>query len=402
VHTASDVNVGNETRSAQASPGRAIRDGSFEVDVISSADGLRSIAVEWRSLERLTNATAVFQSHAQLSIWARHFIPREGSHVRLHVAVVRRQGRPVLILPLVITGLPVFRVARMAGDPIAQYSEILLDPALADREAFAAALRSVKSAGADVLVVRRVRNDSPLLGLAPTHLKAPINRQVAPFANLSPFAGHTAFLESLPKKMRRGLTNRKNHLERAGDSRFEILFGGPEARAAVANAIDLKRKWLIQRGALSGAFADPATRNCLLDLAGSTGSGAVVHRLLINGEPAAFRFGFEHAAQHFSYMSAYDDQFANISPGRLLLNFCISSLWERGIEKFDMLAPAGGHKSEWCRDEVGVADYSIPLSASGRLYAELYQERIRPALARAWHGMPAPLRSLAAALLIQI
>jgi CelD/BcsL family acetyltransferase involved in cellulose biosynthesis len=159
---------------------------------------------------------------------------------------------------------------------------------------------------------------------------------------------------------------------------------------------------MVQHGALSSAFADPATRECLLDLAGNAASGAVVLRLLVNGEPAAFRFGFEHSGTHFAYMSAYDERFADVSPGKLLMEFCVSGFKERGMERLDMLAPAGQHKSEWCHEETGVGDYSLPLTGAGRLYADLYQARLRPALSKVWHSLPTTLRSLATALFVRI
>ena len=394
---AAEIAVGEPT-----APQRAIRDSGFDVEVIRAAAALDAVAAEWQALERLTHASAVFQSHAQLRIWARHFIPSEGGHIRLHVAIVRKNGRPVLILPLVISGSPLLRVARMAGDPIAQYSEILVDPALATHGAFDAALRSAKAAGADVIVLRRLRDDSPLLELARPYLRPPIERQFAPFADLSGLTDHAAFLQSLSKNVRRALRNRQKHLHSAGKNIFELLPAGKEARAAIAEAFDLKRKWLIQRGALSSAFADPATRECLLDLAGNAASGAVVLRLLVNGELAAFRLGFEHGGTHFAYLSAYDERFADVSPGKLLMEFCVSGFRERGMKRLDMLAPAGQHKSDWCREETGVGDYSLPLTGIGRLYADLYQARLRPALSRAWHSMPTTLRSLVTALFVRI
>ena len=67
-----------------------------------------------------------------------------------------------------------------------------------------------------------------------------------------------------------------------------------------------------------------------------------------------------------------------------------------------MLPPAGRHKGEWCTLETGAADYTLPLSRTGHAYAEIYQERVRPALKRGFEMMPAPLRSLATALFIRL
>jgi CelD/BcsL family acetyltransferase involved in cellulose biosynthesis len=202
--------------------------------------------------------------------------------------------------------------------------------------------------------------------------------------------------------MRKGLRHRRNRLDKAGDMNFEILSSGRQAREALAHALALKRRWLIQRGEISTAFLDPATRDCLLGFAEEPGTGSVLMRLMINGEPAALRFGFETGGAHFSFMSAYDSRFAHLSPGKMLMDFCVSGFWERGIKRLDMLPPAARHKTDWCPFETEVADYTLPLSARGRAYAKVYQERMRPALKGAWYHLPSTVRSLAAALLVGI
>ena len=398
---------------ADVSPDRALRPEAatvvpeiargpgFNVEVVDSLAALDRIAPEWLALEALSPAASVFQSFAHVRLWARHFIGTRRGSV-LHIAVVREAGRPVLILPAAVSGPAALRIARIAGDPIAQYSEVLLDPARAPRGAFEAGLASLQDAGTDAIVFRRMRDNSHLLRLAAPHLRPAIARAVAPFADLSTFPDFEAFRNSLSRKLRRGLRNRRSHLEKAGEHRFEILSGGPEARAAVADAVDLKRKWLVQRGNLSSAFVDPATKECLLDLAGSVESGAVVARLVVAGETAAIRFGFEHRGTHFAYMSAYDARFSDVSPGKLLMEYLISGFWERGVRIIDMLAPEGRHKRDWCRLEVGVADYTLPLSRTGRAYAEIYQERVRPGLKRTFERMPPTLRSLASALFVRV
>ena len=373
-------------------------DSSLDVRVASKAIELDAIESDWLALEQLSPASTVFQSFAHIRIWARHFANQRGA--KLHVAVVRERGRPVLILPLTIAGPPGLRIARIAGDPVAQYSEMPLDPARVSLGAFQAALASVRQAGADAIMFRHVRDDSELYRIASPCFRPPSARAEAPFADLSDFADFPAFLRSLSKKTRQGLRNRRNHLEKTGAFEFQVLRGGEQARAAIAEAIDLKRKWLVQRGNMSSAFVDPATRGCLLDLAERAESGAVVLRLMVGGEAAAIRFGFEYRGTHFAYMSAYDARFADLSPGKLLMEFCISGFKERGLERIDMLPPDGRHKKDWCRGSVGVADFALPLTPTGHCYAGVYQGRLRPALKQAFLTLPTPLRSLLAALMI--
>jgi CelD/BcsL family acetyltransferase involved in cellulose biosynthesis len=398
----SATDVAEDIRSAEwADQAHAEGDSGFEVLVASRASELGAIESDWLALERLSPASTVFQSFAHIKIWADHFLSRK-SGSKLHVVVVRDRGGPVLILPLTIAGPPGLRIARIAGDPVAQYFEMPFDPAYASPGAFGAALASVKRAGADAILFRHVRDDSQLLRAASAYLRPHSARTEAPFADLSGFADFAGFLKSLSKKTRQGLRNRRNHLEKAGPFEFQILRGGKGAREAIAEAIDLKRKWLVQRGNMSSAFVDPATRGCLLDLAESSESGAVVLRLLVGGEAAAIRYGFEYRGTHFAYMSAYDSRFADLSPGKLLMEFCISGFKERGVQRIDMLPPDGRHKKDWCREAIGVADYALPLTPTGRLYAEVYQEKVRPAIKQAFLRLPVPLRSLLAALFVSL
>jgi CelD/BcsL family acetyltransferase involved in cellulose biosynthesis len=86
----------------------------------------------------------------------------------------------------------------------------------------------------------------------------------------------------------------------------------------------------------------------------------------------------------------------------MLMHAYLSRFKERGLDRIDMLPPSGRHKTDWCTERTGVADYTLPLTRAGRIYAKLYQERLRPALRRTWSHLPVGVRSLAAALLIGI
>ena len=400
MRTATETFTAGVARDDPASGTRRFRIDGFDVEVIETASALDAVSYEWRAIEQSSNHAAVFQSFPLLQIWARHFCT--GSDTGgLHITIVRKDGRAILILPLQVSGMSLMRIARIAGDPITQYSEILVDPAFATRETLQVAFNAARAAGIAAIVFRRVRDDSNLLALAGPILRAPSNRSEAPFVDLSRFADFPAFLASRSRKLRHSLRNRRKHLSKEGEFRFEIVRGA-EARSAVAEALDLKRKWLVQRGAISTAFVDPATRECLLDLAESSSSGAVIERLVVRGETAAIRFGFKYRGTHFAFMGAYASAFRHASPGKLLTEFCFSGFQERNFSRFDFLPPGGPHKSEWCSDAIGVTDYTLPLTGMGQIYARGYQERLRPALRAVWQRTPETLRSLAAALFLRV
>ena len=371
----------------------------FTVSIGTTPEAVAALAPEWHALELLSGDKSIFQSHAQITAWAEHY-PSGRSALELRVIVVRENGRAVLILPLAYGRSALVRVAGLAGDPIGQYSDVLADGIADGAGAFAVALDAAREAGIDLISLRRVRDDSTLLEIGASRLSAVGGRSAAPTGDLTPFADYPAYLKSRSKNMRKGLRNRHHHLEKAGDVAFHLFEGGPEAREALADAFNLKREWLIQRGAVSTAFLDARMVSCLLDMAGRP--GAIAMLLTVDGSPAAIRFGFEYGNTYFAYLSAYEPDHAILAPGKMLMDFYLSKFRERGISRVDMLPPRDRHKTDWCDTEVGVEDYVIALSPRGRLYGDVYQKRVRPYLSRSWKRLPDTVRSCLTAILIHV
>src|SRR3954451_14131698 len=98
------------------------RSNGLSVAVAASLAEMQALQGEWTELEALIGPQSVFQSFAQITVWGRHFLSPDQRARSLHIAVVRAGGRAVLILPLVIFRHGPLKIARIAGDPIAQYS----------------------------------------------------------------------------------------------------------------------------------------------------------------------------------------------------------------------------------------------------------------------------------------
>ena len=102
----------------------------FEVEVDPDAAGLDALAPDWLALEALSPQRGVPELPTDAASGRAISFLEAKARPACTSPSCARGGRAVLILPLVISGLPPFRVARIAGDPMAQYSEILVDPAL--------------------------------------------------------------------------------------------------------------------------------------------------------------------------------------------------------------------------------------------------------------------------------
>ena len=126
-HSMSEVAVAGIRTRARACRGTSDtrRPRHFRAEVLIGADAYAALRAEWQRLAELQTGAILFQiptcsppgratSHAIRTISSR--------------SSCDRNGRVVLIWPLLIERRALVRVARGAGAPIGQYDEILLDP----------------------------------------------------------------------------------------------------------------------------------------------------------------------------------------------------------------------------------------------------------------------------------
>jgi CelD/BcsL family acetyltransferase involved in cellulose biosynthesis len=372
---------------------------TLSVEVIADLAGLEAAADDWHALEATTGPNAVFQSFSHTLIWARHFL-EGGASRKLHVVVVREAGEAKLILPLGIHQYPALRLGKIAGDPVAQYSEILADPEADLAACFKAALKSLREDGIDLLELDGVRDDSLLLRAALDRVGPRLHDRIAQYSDLTVAPDHDKFVRGLSMNHFRSIRQRRAQADKAGSVNFEIIEGGPGAGAAMAQAMDMKRDWLVERGAISSAFLNDTTKRVLKELA-THSPNAIVMLMMFEGETAALRFGFEYLGEYFAYLSAYSSKLAKFSPGKLLLDFTFMTERDRGTKVIDMLPPAGEHKKIWCNRDVGVADYALALSMKGAFYT-FVQQHFESTMRWTWNHLPGRLRSFIATKLLKL
>ena len=369
------------------------------VEVISDLAGLEAAADDWHALEATTGPNAVFQSFSHTLIWARHFL--EGGFSRkLHIVVVREDGEARLILPLGVLKYPALKLGKIAGDPVAQYSEVLADPDANLAACFKAALASLRKDGIDLLEFDGVRDDSLLRLAAAGRMGPRLNERTAPFADLTAAPDHDRFVRGLGKNLGRSLRQRRNQADKAGSVNFEVIEGGTAAGAALTQAMEMKRDWLADRGSISGAFVSDITKKVLAELAAHS-PNALVLLMMFEGETAALRLGFEYLGTYFAYLTVYSAKLAKFSPGKLLLDFTFMTERSRGATIVDMLPPDSEHKRPWCNKEVGVADYALALSVKGAFYT-FAQQHFEATARWVWNHLPSNMRSAVATRLLKL
>lgn len=367
---------------------------SLSVELLESELSHVTIDADWRRLSEAERGGTLFQTRQVLSAWRNRFPPRPGA--RATTLVVRDQGRPVLIWPLLVERRAGITVVTGAGAPISQYDDLLLDPACDGAEAVRCALEAVaKKFGADCVLLERVRENSALRHALRNAILV-CGEEAAPYADLS--RGAEALMATLKSRVLRQQRKRVARLHKAGSVAFEIADSPREAETWLREAMAMKRKWLRDSGRVSRAFVKAETEECLADLARALSATdstprMIVGRLTLNGRTAAIEMGFRHRNTYHLYLGAFAADLGSFGPGNVLTQHMLEWCAANGVARYDMLAPRSRNKREWQSGEVAVLDLTLPLTWRGSLYIEVVLKRLVPRVRRAFYALPASFRS---------
>lgn len=369
------------------------------VSVVTDRDAFDALETEWNELfDRAGTSAHVFQTHAWLWHWTRHFLKPACN--QLAIVTARRGGRLVLVWPMVLTRGPIRRLDWM-GEPVSQYGDVLADPG-ADtprllREAWKLLIRHTRP---DVVSLRKTRADATVAPLLAELGAEPVCHDTAPFAGLAGAMSFEAYAEHRwSAKTRKNRRRQMRRLEEQGPVTVDRYSSGPEAARLASRAIDVKQAWLAERGLVSPALTDPAYRAFFEAAAAGREHpmGCRISTLTVNGEPAALEIALRCRERMAIHVIAYDAAYEKGGAGAALMEAGIRDAFAEGVTCFDLLGPGGGYKDEWADGCIGLVDWAAAPSIKGRIYARAWLGFLRPRLKAAANTMPLRLRKLLAA-----
>lgn len=352
---------------------------SSAVAVFHGAHAVEQASADWQAIERAGGAATPFQSFAMARAAADGHL-RRGEVPR--IAVARRDGRPVVILPTVLVRQFGLTVARFLGDPLIQYGDVLCEPGTAKRDIEAAWRAAADPAVAHAVHFRKVRADARIAPVLRDKAAAS-NRDEAPFLDIAraPARGGDE-----PRKLRHS----RRKLSSLGELRLDVT-QGDDARSHLRAALAIKRSWLAARRLPSSVIGDGHWEDALMELTGNGGAMRLrVAVLRVGGRPAAYEVAFTAGDRWYAFIGAIVEEFARHSPGRVQVADTIDFCRGNGYAHYDLLAPSDDAKRSYCSEAVAVADYAHPLRPSGYLLSTA--ARLSPAAKALFVRLPARLR----------
>lgn len=370
--------------------------------LVCDLDGFEALEAEWGALfERAGRADQVFQTFAWNWHWAQTFLDADqtgGRRCPIAILTGHRDGQLVTVWPLVLQRRNGMRELAWMGEPVSQYGDILVDPVVANHatlllDGWTYLCRQLRPDLARLRKVRTSATIAPLLAFLGSMHTAVLE---APFIDLTRMKSFAAYEERFSTRSRRNRRRQMRRLEEAGPVTFKHLDQGAEAEALAGVAIEIKRRWLIDRGHVSPALADTRMARFMQSVAGSSchRNGTRVSVLLSGTTPAAVQIGFTAKNTRTMHVIAYDRAYEKMAAGALHLEEAIRHALTEGLDRIDLLAPKADYKKEWADGAVGVVDHAIGLTIIGRLYARLYLGYVRERLKEAVEHLPQSARQM--------
>lgn len=339
-------------------------DAPLTVEEVSSLEGLRALAPEWRRLwERCPWATT-FQRPEWLLPWCRHFSPEAPWGV-----VLRRERQLVGLAVLGLQAWEGTRVVGLLGAGISDYLDMLLDPELAPRgaEALLLHLSEVRERW-DMCDFEQLRAASPLL-------RAPVPpgwTEETQVQEACPGVSLPSRVEALPEvvspRLLANLRYARRRLERLGPVSLELAEAGSLDELMEALVRLHGARWGL-RGE-PGVLADGALREFHREVAlGLLAVGALrLYALRIGGAPVAVCYGFRDRDRASYYLGGFEPPYQRFSVGSIVVGHALEEAVRSGATVFDFLRGREAYKYAWgARDALNYRRRLWPGSRPSRL-----------------------------------
>ena len=370
----------------------------LEAACITSLEGMHNLRDDWQALENACNDSAsIFQSHDWCSTWAGNFVDGTDG-LELCIFTLRRDGKLVGLFPGMICSNSGPRILRTLSEPYAQYTGILLDPAIDRTEAIAALFSAVKTlARIDLVHLRHVREGSFAHQFCTAVLRLSGYQETAPCMDLTAFASDEDYLARYTKVQRRRRKKISSAIEKLGPVEFGKFTAGAAFDTLLHGIVGHKQAWIAERGLHSTALHDPRLMGFIADLARREGGTLrpVITSMTAGGRAVSHELGLRYRGRHCAFITGHDPELTDLSPARLHMDRAQRMALADGMTAFDLMVPGDPYKASWSSHAIAVSDHVRPLTARGMLHCVAYVQLFRPLARAAYLRMPAALRQLA-------
>lgn len=362
------------------------------IDILEGREAFLALRAEWDTLFiRAAEPHQVFQSHVVLRHWVDHYLDKP---CRVLIVTARRQGRLIMVWPLLARRRFGVETVGFMGGPIAQFGDILVEQG-GDQEALiAAGWAALRARGVDLFEARKARADSVLVPCGLFAGARETDRQEAPYAKLAGRVGPDGGPGgAYSARERSNYRRRLRRLGERGDFSLETVPPSRQAAELALSAIAMKQTALRRHSIVAPTISDPRFAAFFGALAADEAHGSPLRVAIIRcaGEPIGIDLAFDCKGATFGHVLATHPDHERGGIGGLLVHHSFACATARGSATFDMLAPADPYKRDHSDGVTTVSDYLLPLTLKGCAATLFSPHPWRPLLKSAMRTLPPPV-----------
>jgi CelD/BcsL family acetyltransferase involved in cellulose biosynthesis len=311
-----------------------------QIEQITTDVEIDRLAPQWKALWRRIPDATPFQSPEWLLSWWRCF-----GTGRPLILVARKGTELIGVLPLYFLNEGVSCKLLPIGISLSDYLDALVDRSIRGTiDAMLAAIAEIP--GWDECYLPSMSPDAALLtGAPPPGLVE--SRYPDESCTLLRLPSSESFDEVLPRKMRQNLRRAERKTALVGASQFEIA-DEPRIVTAMRDLFRLhEMRW--RRCGEPGVCAEPTIRDFHMRAACRLFEGDMLrlYTLRLDGVAVAVCYCFKANGVTYAYLSGFDPDHAELSPGTQLLAYAIKSAVREGAREFHFLRGSETYKAAW-------------------------------------------------------
>jgi len=351
----------------------------WQVKLSTGLDDMRELKADWLALEAQTgDPYACFQSYAWCSAWAQTWCA-DNAHYTPYIFQIYHGDALVALLPMMISDVAGLRVLCFLGEPHTQTGTVLTKQFIDISQGLEIVMQQMRAAPVDAIMLNAIPEGSPLA----LHLNDRLKPDPANFMAITSSDGHTdsqSYYRALSRNRKKDFCKKTKRLENMGKLVYSTVLAGRENFVDFARqAIEMKRLWLKCTHTLTSDLSWKDASTFVENLNQNSGTyRAEIQMLTLSGQPIAISINLVGQGMRSCYMSAYDLSLTEASPGTVIHQLSMQQSVDEGLLGYNFLGHQTYFKNLWTNQRVELLRFQQPLTLKGRLWLDLWANRIKP------------------------
>ncbi|MEE9376125.1 MAG: GNAT family N-acetyltransferase [Rhizobiaceae bacterium] len=363
-------------------PDRVQPTGLWKIETLNSLADMRNHAHAWLALEReCIDPLAAFQSYAWCKSWAAAFCGKKNGLPQPRIFFISRGETLVAILPMMVSTHMGAKVLTLFGEPHSQIANAITMAGVDCRDGLRLCIaQAAMLTDADVVALGPLPENTILTEALDTSLLSPDPADVMSMVTWPGIWQAEDYIAGLKKNRRKDYNRKLNRLKSHGTINFErFQAGSSEFKAAVRDALVLKREWLVHNGMVSAGLSSGGVDIFLQGIVPFEGGFEMEAEVLKSGNKTiAIGINLVGRNMRHCYLSTYSDAYSEVSPGTMLHQFSIQQSINDGMNCVNFLGYPTHFKTLWTTKKTPLFRYQDALSLRGKIWLQLWIGIIRP------------------------